>query len=520
MNLKKLKFNYTKNQKMKQYKFITLTLALLCVISLTAQQKLEKLSKTVKANKDVTLQLDTNHTNIEIETWNNNEIQVEAFIESNELSKQDLKEIIETWDVDVEGSGAHVSIETSGGFGGAWNFDFDFSGLEALNILNDLDINIPEMPEMPEMPEIPEMNIEMPEIPELPQLPELPDGVHNVKFDVDKYKKEGEPYLEKWSQEYEDKYGKGYKVDMKKWAREFSKVDWDAYSVRMEKWGENFGEEFGEKFGEKFGKDMEKWGEDYSKKFDSKWAKEMEAWGEKFGEKFEKEWEEKGKVIEERMKEFEKEWQGKEEELEKRFEKFESNNNKVKRTIRIKMPKDTKLKVNVRHGELKFASVIHNLKADLSHASLIAERVDGSNTSISASYSPVLVYNWDAGELRLNYVEDALLKNVKTLALHSNSSNINIDYLSGNSIINGSFGDLIIHNILDSFNNLNIVLENSDANIKLPKTDYNLQYQGNRTRFKHPKKTTNDNSSSFSTGNLSSNKTIVINAKYSTIVMQ
>jgi hypothetical protein len=220
------------------------------------------------------------------------------------------------------------------------------------------------------------------------------------------------------------------------------------------------------------------------------------------------------------MKAFEKEWEGKEHELEKRFEDLEKRNNKVIKTIKIKMPKDTKLKVNVRHGELKFASVIHNLKADLSHSSLVADRIDGSSTSISASYSPVLVNHWDAGELKLRYVDDALLKNVNTLTLNSNSSDINIDYLKGNTVINGSFGNLVIHNIMDTFNNLNIVLENSDAHIKLPKADYSLQYQGSRSRLKHPKKTDKDTASSFSTGNLSSGKTIVINAKYSTIVMQ
>ena len=72
---------------MKQYKFIALAIVFLSAFSLNAQQKLEKLSKTVKANKDVILRLDTNQTNIEIDTWDKNEIQVEAFIESSELSK-------------------------------------------------------------------------------------------------------------------------------------------------------------------------------------------------------------------------------------------------------------------------------------------------------------------------------------------------------------------------------------------------------------------------------------------------
>lgn len=497
-----------------KYKYIVLAVIFLGAFSLHAQQKLEKLSKTVKANKDVTLRLDTNHTNIVIDTWDRNEIQVEAFVESNELSKEDLNDILESWEVDVDGSGANVSIGSNGGFGGNWNFNFDFSGLD---VLKDIDINIPEIPEMPampKMPKMPKMDIEIPDLPNIPDLPELPEGVHNVNFDVEKYKKEGEPYLEKWSQEFEDKYGKGYKEKMKVWAREFSKVDWDGYSARMEKWGE----EFGEKFGESFGKDMEEWGKEYSKRFDGKWAKEMEAWGEKFGEQFGKEWEEKGKIIEERMKEFEEEWEGKEEEFEKRFEELEKKNNKVKKTIKIKMPKDTKLKVNVRHGELKFATVIHNLKADISHSSLLADRIDGSGTSINASYSPVLVNHWDEGELTLKYVDEALLKNVKSLVLFSNSSNINIEYLAGNSIIDGSFGDLTIHNILDSFSNLNVVLENSDAHIKLPKSNYDLVFKGDRSKFNGER--TDKKTIKNYPNNTTTNKTILVNAKFSNVNMQ
>ncbi len=501
---------------MKQYKYVVLIVSFLSVLGLNAQEKLEKISKTVKANKDVTLRLDTNHTNIEVESWNKNEIRVEAYVESSELSKKDLKEVSESWEVKVEGSGANVTIESHGGFGGDWNFEYDFSGLD---VLKDIEIDIPEIPEMPavpDMPKIPELNIEIPDVPDIPELPELPEGVHDVNFDVEKYKKEGEQYLEDWSQEFEDKYGKGYKEKIKTWARQFSKIDWDAYSARMEKWGE----EFGKKFGEEYGEEMEKWGEEYSKRFDGKWAKEMEEWGAKFEEQFGKDWEEKGKIIEERMKEFETEWDVKAEEMEKQFESLEKKNSKVKKTIKIKMPKDTKLKVNVRHGELKFASVVHNLKADLIHSSLLAEHIDGSSTSINASYSPVFVKIWDAGELNLKYVEDALLQKVNSLNLYSNSSNINIDNLAGNSIIDGSFGELSIHNILDSFNNLNVVLENSDALIKLPKVDYNLQYQGSHTKLRHPKSNSDKYVSSFSAGNLDSNRTIVLNAKYSNIYMQ
>jgi len=176
--------------------------------------------------------------------------------------------------------------------------------------------------------------------------------------------------------------------------------------------------------------------------------------------------------------------------------------------------------MNVRHGELKFSNVIYNLKADISHSTLVANHIDGSETSINVSYSPVLITTWSLGELKLNYVDKAQLKNVNRLVLNSNSSNISIDNLSGNAIVDGSFGDLAIHNITDTFNNLNLILENSDALIKLPKTDFNLQYKGNRSRLSHPKKPANQSVSNFSSGNLSSNKTIVVNAKFSNVVMQ
>ena len=219
----------------------------------------------------------------------------------------------------------------------------------------------------------------------------------------------------------------------------------------------------------------------------------------------------------ERMKEREERIESRQAELER---SIENRTGKVKKTIKIKMPKDAKLKLNVRHGELKFSSVINNLRGDVSYATLVADHIGGSKTSINVSYSPVLINFWDLGELKLNFVDKAQIKTVNRLVLSSNSSNIGIDTITGNAVIDGSFGDLSISNIADTFSNLNIILENSDALIKLPKIDYNLQYKGNRSRLTHPKKKPTETVTTFSTGNLSSPKTIVVNAKYSTVVMQ
>jgi hypothetical protein len=548
--MKRFKARSLKLKKMK-LKRTYLLLAFLSVLTVGAQQKLEKTSKSVKTSKDVTIDLNTSYTDIEIESWDKNSIEVTAYIESSDLDKKELKELLDEWDVEVNGSGDKVSIISKGGsIHGDWNVNFITEA--TMDALKDLSIDLadlpeipemPEMPVMPEMPEMPELNIDMPEMPELPELPELPEGVHNVNFDTKAYEKDGEAYLEKWSQEYEDKYGKEYKEKMKTWAKEFSKIDFDSYSAEMEEWGKKFGE----KFTKDYERDMEKWGEEVSKKFDGKWAKEMEEWGEKFGEEFgeeyaermekhaaeiEKRMEERAVRLEERHKQREERLEKRSEELEKRLEErverreelrermIDLRDGKVKRTIKIKMPKDAKLKVNVRHGELKFASVIYNLNADLTHSSLLATSIDGRNTSINASYSTIFVKNWNEGELDINYVDDAILQVVNALILTSNSSNINIDAIVGNATIDGSFGDLTIHNIKDSFNELNIILENSEAYVSLPKTNYKLKYEGTRSRLKHPEKKSNDNTSSFSSGNLNSDKSILINAKYCNVIMQ
>ena len=99
------------------------------------------------------------------------------------------------------------------------------------------------------------------------------------------------------------------------------------------------------------------------------------------------------------------------------------------------------------------------------------------------------------------------------------SSNIDIKTLDGNSIIDGSFGDLYIRNIAENFNNLNIVIENSDALLKLPNAiNYNLYFKGNHSKFNNER--TNSKTIKHDPNNGKTNKTIIINAKYSNVVAE
>lgn len=523
---------------MKRTSYHIIVLIFACVFSINAQQKLQKISKSIDVDNEVTIDLNTSFTDIEIDTWNSNVLQVEAYIESDKLSKDDLKKALKEWDISVAGYGDNVSIKTKG-TSSSWAWASDLGELGTLighETLNGLSLafedmpafpELPELPEMPELPEVPEFPSNF-EIPEFPDLPRLPEGITNINFDTKEYKERGEDYLDEWSDKLAKRDEDIDKEALKDWGRKFADSDFEG---KMEAWGEAFGE--------KFGKKMEVWGEKFGESWGEEFGKNMEAWGEEFGEKYASKMERWGESLDEKLKE--KYGEDYERELEKRAERFakraeerahlieerynnrpelfdDRSNSKIKKTLKIKMPKDAKLKVNVRHGELKVSAIINNLKADLTHSALVANSIDGSSTSIDASYSDVNVNNWIKGDLKLNYVENAILDNVRRLVLTSNSSDISIGKVFNSALIDGSFGDLVIENIDDDFNSLNIILENSDANISLPRSNYELLFKGNRSKL-NDERTDKKVIKNYPEG-ANSDKTIVVNAKYSNVVMQ
>ena len=310
---------------------------------------------------------------------------------------------------------------------------------------------------------------------------------------------------------------------------------------------------------------MKKWKKEFNDKFDDEfkeeleeWKKEMEGWKKehaKFKDEFKKERSEQLKEIEKAREEQHKELAKVREERRRIAEEVrevarvakkaakaakaeggnvfylstdgKDKNLKVKKTIKIKMPKDAKLKMNVRHGEVKLAQHLRNIKATLSHTRLLADVVDGEFTEIEASYSPVDVENWNYGQLKVNYGKDVSLRNVNSLKLTSNSSDVFIGSISNYAIINGSFGELEIAKILESFSSLDIGLENTDAVLVLPKTAFNIYCNSLSSEVVYPKAPTVKVSESYSNELIkgyykqkNTDKSININAKYSEIVMQ
>lgn len=530
--------------------------------SLLAQ---DKYKERFDASEDMVVKVNTAYTNVIFETWNKDVVEVEAFVEGENLTKEQKADIFEAWDLDVVGNSKKVIISSSPiaygeGIGA-------FAGMDALKSLESLKAlkSLGEIPSPENLPELNfDFNFEVPDVPEVKGIPQWPftkdspaikhkDGSQdfyfrgggNINFDKEEYEKNKKAYVAKLNKKYDTDVSvrevDRWLDDVDAWANDFEKV--------MENWGEEFGKKFSEKFGPDFERKMEAWGEEFGKKmeawgetFGAKFEKDMEKWGEEFGEKFGEDMEKWGEEFGEKFGENIEKWAEQfEKDAEKWAEKFEDGeenvfvmkkghkvhfSGKANKTIIVRMPKGTKTDVSVKYGDLKMANA-YDMKADLNYTTLTANSIDGGNTLINASYAPVYVNVWHQGSLKVNYVEDCRLNSVKDINLQSNSSDVNINEFRSHGVLSGSFGNLFISRIADGFKSLDITLENTDASMTLPNTAFDFYYNGKKSRFEPKANLTLNETKNFDRKllkgyhkNSNSGRSITITANYSNVNMQ
>ena len=490
-----------KTFKMRELKLVTL-LFLCCVGVITAQQKKNVLKESFKANDDVTIKVDTRYTNVVFETWNKNEVSVEAYVETTaDISKEDAEKIAENWNVDAAGNSSEIQITSGGNLN--WNGPANLD-LSALESLQNLPINIDFIGPMVEGIVAPVTEGIVVNLPK-----NFYKNMREVHFDYDAYKKDPDAYMKEYEKKMKSRFGEDFEMEMEEWGEDFGK--------KMEAWGKDFEE--------KYSKDMEKWGEEFGKK--------MEAWGENFEETY-------GPQLQEWAENMAKQYGGDYSMTEDETPNGKTTvikynnvrpanftNDNVKRTIIIKMPKDSRLKLDVRHGEIKLAELIKNIQAKLSHTKLAANIIDGGQTSISAAYSPVLVKQWNYGTLSTNYVNECVIDNAKSIKIISKSSDIVIKNLENIGIISGTFSRIAIPELNKSVTNLDVVLENSDFIFTMPDTPFNFAFNGNRSGLKYPKtlqvQTVKNMNSDRVTGfNISRNTSnnIAISGRFSNVIIK
>ncbi|MGS2763956.1 hypothetical protein [Sinomicrobium sp. M5D2P9] len=385
------------------YRFSMLLMGLFA-LQVQAQKETKTFRESFSVNKDVMVEINTSHSDVQFETWNKNTVEVVATVEVEGLSKEEAKKYFESWDFRTTGDKNKIQISTHPG-----NV-FALSGFPA----------IPEIPEPIEVP--------IPPVPPMP--PKMPD-MSGLTFDYEAYKEDGDAYMEEWKKKMKTIFDEDFKENMKEWKKEMEER-----------------------------------------------SEEMKVHAEKIKAKV--------KESQKNMKVFYFSKDGNQQEIKIQNGQSGKKHIKIRKSILIRIPKDTKLKMNVRHGEVKLAENSENIRATLSHASLLAHRVKGKETSIETSYAPVLVHNWNGGKLKVNYVKEVDLENVTSMELISNASDVTVNNLLHTGRIQGTFGKLQINNIGNDFRELDVTLDNTNAVIALPRSGFRISVNSENSDIKLP----------------------------------
>ncbi|MCG2460971.1 hypothetical protein K8352_09450 [Flavobacteriaceae bacterium F89] len=482
-------------QSLKTIRAITIAILGLTMVQAFGQKQTKTYKENFNVNKDAILELNTSNADIEFDTWNKDQVSVVAVVEIEGLTPEEASGYFDDHEVRIIGNSNKVEVSTGGGYGWVFNPEINLEGLN---------IAIPDIPEMeplllniPDIPDIPEIDA-MPPVPMAPVPP----------FDYEAYKKDGEKYLKQWQKDFQKNYGEEYQKKMEAWAEKMKAKR----EVMEEKRREMT--EAREKAREQMNE-----------------AREQQREIQQEAREKQREAMEERRVIMAQQRGQSRiilRDSDRGDNIYYRSSHGKNENIKIRKTIKIKMPKSVRLKMNVRHGEVKLTGDTKNMSANLSYATLLATTIDGIKTNIMASYTPVRVQNWNEGQLRADYSENIDLKEVGVLTLNSISSNVTIDQMLNSALIKNSFGVLTINSVAPNFTKLDIFVENSELDFSLPQSAFDIQINSTASNVKPPakltlKKTGDDKKSAYYKGyHLEGNteRDIILNSKYSDIVLK
>lgn len=418
--------------KFSKYKLVTLFLALGTFINVHGQKHDKKYNETFNVNKDVVVDINASNTEIEVTTWNKNQVLVQAVISVEGLTKEEADKYLKNYSFDAMGNSKRVVIKSKGN---------NFYGLnDNFVIFNDQDFNFPDIviPEMDFDFRFPDMEtIVIPDI----NFDALFNGLDDLEFDFERYSKDGKNYFFQWKDS-----ARNISIKSKKEWEKFKKSkEYKEWKADMKKNAEKIRKDFA-----KARKDMK----NVNKDAIAKALKEAQIAIKKIDK------EKINKEIKEAMKKMGKV---------KGNYFFDTsgdviiNDKKVKITkkITIKVPKGATFDLNTRHCKIKLPTTTAYGKT--SYGTFKAEGLVGGDLDIY--YAPVTVKTVKNGKLSLHNVTDAVIASVANATLSSSSGKLEIDEVFSDVDLSSSFGDLSIRKLNSALSTFNLTLRQSDAKI-------------------------------------------------------
>ena len=491
---------------MKTFRFkVILGCLLLSFASITAQKFDKKYTEEFKVNPEVTIVVNASYTDVDVETWNKNEVAVEATIEVEGVTKEEAEKAFKKWKFEALGNKNKVKITSTSDFmffDTGENFAYEFTIPEIHIVAPEIEfIEVPEVPEIPEIPEIPEL-------PELEKLEELfvepnvdfPDvNIEFFEFDYDKYKNDS-TYLKKYksqiakevekfessswkmkidsirnSPEFQKKM-EDYKKQMEKTMQELKKSGWvhkmdstyhsEAFKRNSER--HRINAEIARKNMEKYRLNAEK-----ARKEIEKNRAEIRAEAHKNGNihvmkingKTDTIYTKKGDYF-------------------YRFDADENSKMKVKKHLHIKVPKDATFDLNVKHGKLNIPKSAKKISATIMYGDFIAGAIEGSKNTINITNSPVLINAINSSNVTLKNVPNATFGTFSQSNLFANSSDVLIKNVGKNVALSQKFGNLEVLKIVPDFTNLNLIFDYAKGNLALSSAEYIFDVTMKKSTFK------------------------------------
>ncbi len=467
-------------------KQLIIALALLTSTAFLAQEERKTFQERFIVAEDAVVNINTSYADIEFETWDKDEVAITATITLEGATKEEAENYFKNSPIEILGNSKEIKISSK-----SKNNDF-FTSFDSENIFNHGGMRIA-------VPEIASFVVSVPQIAPFPEMPPLP-LTEAYTFDYEEYQKDGDKYMKKWQKNFEKSFDKKHQKRLEEWAE------------RMEEQAE----------------EMEIRMEEHNAKRAELMEERHEALQQRFEEREEKRAHLQSDKDEHRA--FIHTSRNSSVEAPNIFyysSEGEQKNFKIKKTIKISLPKSTRIKMDVRHGEVKLAENTKNLNAKLSHSSLWAVTIDGEETTVSASYSPVTVQKWNYGQLSTSYSEDISLSEVVQLQLQATSSEVTIDKLFKNAFVKNDFGAVHILEMGNDFEELDISVRNGELTVTMPKVATNVYVKGNSSTLKLPTglqivETKNGTTTIHKGYHLknNSNRSIVITSDYSEVVLQ
>ena len=413
------------------YKLSFILLSSVFLSNLIAQKQLNKFEETFKVNKEVSLQINSNHSKIIIKPWDKDQVSVRAYFEGD-IKKEDRKELLANWQVSASNRENVVVIQTA--TGKFWAGD---------------QVVAQQNPEKIHPADITALHAAMSTIlqPILVHAKErdvseqLSNKLKSINFDTALYQKNEKKYVEQWQRQIREKFGDNTDDLLKFWLQ--SLYD-ESNRIKLSS-------EIG-----------------FSNRAIAVANLQIPA-ANSVSKKLNV-----TQYIGDTVTVYQ-------------YRNQKIDVKQVKRILEINLPRTSKLQLDARHGNVKLHETVAAIKASLSYTSFAADEISGKESIIEISFAPIFVKKWSSGHLILNYVKNCRLQQVSNLRINSDSSNIFMQELIKNTAISGSFGTITISSLSSNFETLDLLVQNTDFKLNIPKsTVFNFSLSGSQNKIHIP----------------------------------